>query len=359
MPHMRYVLVGDGESPHLLKWAQTLAPQVELWVASSRGFLPEFITLLPQHRRLALGAKLEHRGGNLGLLLKLSALGRWLQQVDADWINPHYLTSHGTLVWAARSGWKLRGRLVGSAWGSDILVTPRRHGVYRWLTRQVLQACVITTSDSQHMARQMHELGAHEVMVFPFGLEQLPPPSPSKRPWLFYANRGLEPLYRPQRVLEAFAAIAAVQPDARLVVANDGSLRETLQAWVQIRGLAERVQFVGRLTGDEQDRWYTRAQWFLSLPESDSVAVSVLEAMGHGCIPLLSDLPANRELVKSGHNGLIVLEKVLPDITALQALAAQAKMIASNNRAWIQAHGLFAPAVARLLARLHEIEANT
>ena len=34
---LRVVLLGDGESPHLLKWARALAPRVELWVASSRS----------------------------------------------------------------------------------------------------------------------------------------------------------------------------------------------------------------------------------------------------------------------------------------------------------------------------------
>lgn len=351
---LRYALVGDGESPHLLKWARALQPHVELWVASSRGFLPEFATLLPLHRQLALGAELAHSGDNLGLMLKLPMLARFLQRADADWINPHYLTSHGTLVWAARRGWRLRGRIVGSAWGSDILVTPARHGVYRWLTRQVLQVCELSTSDSEHMAQRMRELGAKDVMVFPFGLERLPPPSPGKQPWLFYANRGLEPLYRPQRGLEMFAAVAAVRPEARLVVANDGSMREALQSWVQAQGLSERVQFVGRLAAGEQDRHYARAQWYLSLPESDSVAVSVLEAMGHGCIPLLSDLPANRELVEPGRNGLIVRDGERPAQHELDALLAKASSIARSNRSWVQQHGLFAPAIARLLACLRE-----
>ena len=54
---MRLVLLGDGESPHLLKWARALAPQVELWAASSRGFLPDWDGLVPPERRLALATR--------------------------------------------------------------------------------------------------------------------------------------------------------------------------------------------------------------------------------------------------------------------------------------------------------------
>jgi len=35
---LRVVLFGDGESPHLLKWARALAPRVQLWALSSRSF---------------------------------------------------------------------------------------------------------------------------------------------------------------------------------------------------------------------------------------------------------------------------------------------------------------------------------
>jgi len=351
----RHVLIGDAESPHLLKWARALAPQVELWVASSRGFAPGFDGLVPAERRLALGEAVAHGGGNVGVLRRLPELARWLQRVDADWLHPHYLTSHGALAWAAKVGWRLRAQIVGSAWGSDILVTPRRSRVMRWLTARILRACALTTSDSEHMAAEMRALGAREVSVFPFGLERMPPPSPAKAPWRCFANRGLEPIYRSERVLEAFAAIAATQPEARLVVANDGSLRPALEARARQRDLAGRVSFVGRLDAAAQDREYAEATWYLSLPASDSVAVSVLEAMAHGCIPLLSDLPANHELVRAGDNGLI-LSEVLPTPAELAAamapLAARAAEIARANRAWVQAHGQFAPAVQGLLNQL-------
>jgi glycosyltransferase involved in cell wall biosynthesis len=225
----------------------------------------------------------------------------------------------------------------------------------------VLAACALSTSDSQHMAERMRALGAAEVMTFPIGLDAMPPPSRAKEPWLFFANRGLEPLYRPERVLAAFAAIACIWPEARLAVANDGSLARELPAAAQRLGLSvgrlddgRQVEFVGRLGAAEQAAWYDRARWYLSLPASDSVAVSVLEAMAHGCIPLLSDLPANRELVRDERNGLIVGETA-PYAGALTRLAADGERVAADNRAWVAQHGLFAPHVARFLERMREL----
>jgi hypothetical protein len=286
--------------------------------------------------------------------------------VDADWLHAHYLTSHGTLAWVAKRGWRLRARICGSAWGSDILVTPQRSWPYRWLTTQVLKACTLCTSDSLHMTARMKALGAAEVMTFPFGLEAMPKLGPPKLPWTFFANRGLEPIYRPERVITVFAAIAAQQPSARLVVANDGSLLAALQQQVLALGLTERVTFVGRLDARSQAGHYARARWYLSLPESDSVSVSVLEAMAHACVPLLSDLPANRELL-GGVDAVDAVDAavgdargVIVDLAALDQLPARlaaldAEAAGLANRAWVAQHGLFAPAVQRFLVRLTEL----
>jgi glycosyltransferase involved in cell wall biosynthesis len=302
---------------------------------------------------LALDTAPDHAGGNGALLKQLPRVARWLKQVDAQWLHAHYLTSHGTLAWLAQRCFGVRGRLVGSAWGSDILVTPQRSALMRGVTRRVLRACTLTTSDSQVMAARMRELGAGEVMVFPFGLETLPPETGAKDEQLFFANRGLEPIYRPQRVLQQFAALAG--SEGRLVVANDGRLRAALEQQAAELGLAGRVQFVGRLKPDDQSQWYAKARWYLSLPESDSVAVSVLEAMAHGCVPILSDLPANRELVRDGDNGLIAPETGGLDASALAPLEARADAVAAANRAWVQQHALFPPCVEAFVARLRAL----
>lgn len=351
----RIAMIGDADSPHLLKWARALhAEGVELWVASSRGFLPGFDAVVPPERRLALLTRPQHGGGNVALLKELPRLARWLKDLDADWIHAHYLTSHGTLAWLAKRFWRLRGPLVGSAWGSDILVTPQKSALYRWVTSRVLKACAITTSDSQHMAERMRELGAREVVTFPFGLEAMPELPPRKKPWLFFANRGLEPLYRPDDVLTLFAGIAREQPEALLVIGNDGSMRKALKDSVRRLGVSGAVKFIGRVDPEEQAGWYQRAQWYVSLPESDSVSVSVIEAMAYGCIPLLSDLPANRELVRNGDNGLIVPEPKANQ-QALQRLFHRRDKIAATNRQWVEQHALFAPAVAGLLKRMREL----
>lgn len=362
----RHVLLGDGQSPHLLKWARTLSavggPALQLHVVSSRGLLPGFEEVVERHRCLELHTRPDVAGGNVRWLLHLPRVVQWLRQVQPQVLHAHYLTSHGTMAALAQRWGGVPGVLVGSAWGSDVLVTPQRSRLMHALTSWVLRSCALTTSDSHHMADQMRQMGARRVEVFPFGLESWPPavPTAPKSPWLFFSNRALEPWYGIDRVIDLFAAVAAHTPRAELVIAHEGSLRRELQQQVEARGLNARVQFVGRLNPAEQTLWYARAQWHLSLPHTDSVSVSVLEGMAQGCIPVLSDLPANRELVEHGINGWICGSSE-PDacttdfVAALPALLSQAEAIAQRNRDWVARHGVFEPCVRQFLETLREV----
>jgi L-malate glycosyltransferase len=355
---LRWVLIGDGQSPHLLKWAVALSDpefNLELWLVSSRTVLPEWAKLISPQRQFMLNLTPRHAGGNVSVLGRLPTVARWLKGVNADWLHAHYLTSHAALAWLACKGWGLRAQILGSAWGSDILVTPQRSRLHAAWTRKILRACTLTTSDSQYMAQKMLDLGASEVMTFPFGLDSLPQRLHPKQPWLFFANRGLEPIYRPLRVVQLFEQVLRKHPQARLVIANEGSLKASLQRYCADQGLNSAVEFVGRLSAEHQAFYYSNAQWYLSQPQSDSVAVSVLEAMAHGCIVLLSDLPANRELVQHGRNGCLIGESADMCMTELEHLLQQTANVSQQNRQWVQEHGMFRPAVARMMRRVREL----
>lgn len=353
---MKYVLIGDAQSPHLLKWARELNGRVNLWVVSSRGFLPGFDAFLPVEKRFQCNGQ-PGLIGWIRVFLKIRSLGHWLIKIDADWINPHYLTSYGLLAAMTRRIYALRARLVGSAWGSDVLLAPRRGRFQRFLLNWIIGQCDVMTSDSRYMADAMRLLRICDVMVFPFGLECVPG-AEKKDERLFFTNRGLESIYNPFRVLEIFKNIVASWPDARLVIANSGSLKASLEQWAVHSGLSKHVEFVGRLNALDQARYYAQARWFFSVPSSDAVSVSVLEAMSHGCYPIVSDLPANRELIEDQVNGLVLGDGQLKVVDLLPVDHSVLDMVSQKNRNWIQENALFGPAIERFLCHLNAINSS-
>jgi hypothetical protein len=136
---MRLVLIGDGDSPHLLKWARALSSQCRGWTCGRCPAAASCPASTPCCRRRA-GWRWA-RGptppaATSACCARCRAWRAWLRQVQPDWLHAHYLTSHGTLAWLARAAGRRAGAAGGSAWGSDILVTPTRSAAWRWLTRE-------------------------------------------------------------------------------------------------------------------------------------------------------------------------------------------------------------------------------
>jgi glycosyltransferase involved in cell wall biosynthesis len=131
-----------------------------------------------------------------------------------------------------------------------------------------------------------------------------------------------------------------------------------MQLWVSEHSLSQCVEFVGRLSANVQAHYYAQARWFISVPVSDAVSVSVLEAMAHGCLPILSDLPANHELVEDQINGRVLPDGQLDVMDFLSKNDSELEQQSARNREWVRVHVLFGTAMEQFLARLNELKSQ-
>jgi glycosyltransferase involved in cell wall biosynthesis len=102
---------------------------------------------------------------------------------------------------------------------------------------------------------------------------------------------------------------------------------------------------------------------FVSVPDSDGTSVSLLEAMGAGCLPVLSDVPANREWVVHGSNGLLVEDLSRLSEALAQALARWdsgewAREGAPRNVALIRERAYFPANIAQFLSLYRRLGAG-
>ena len=72
-----------------------------------------------------------------------------------------------------------------------------------------------------------------------------------RRPLQLIVARNLEPIYDNATALRAFALVRAEYPDARLVVAGTGPEEPALRRLAAELGIAEQVDFAGRLDRDD------------------------------------------------------------------------------------------------------------
>jgi glycosyltransferase involved in cell wall biosynthesis len=336
----KYLIIGNAESPHMLKWVKELIRYYDVYVFSSQGVHPGILKIIPAEKIKCLHLKISESGGNLQFIKAILPLRKMINKTNPDYVNPHYITSHGSIAALAGTFCKKKYILIQSAWGTDILLTPFLNNYYYRITRFALKKAQLSTADSPTVAKIIHDLAGTKTMVFPFGLDCLPDVKfTDKDPDLFFSNRTLNANSNIDSVLQFFRKVVDKNDKASLIIANEGNKKESLIRLTEELHLSDHVSFRGFLTNGEQSEIYKKAGFYFSVLSSDALSVSLLEAMGAGCIPIVSDLPDNREWVRDGENGIILKE----DTTygALTGLLKSQQKIFHANREAIATKAIF------------------
>jgi len=239
--------------------------------------------------------------GALRYPLAVPRLVRELARFEPQLVDAHYVANYG--VMGALAG---RHPLSIAAWGSDLLLTARRDPWRRARARFALERADLVLCDAENLAAAARSAGApaERVRALPWGVDRsLFQPGPEREPGLLLSTRMHEGVYDLPTVIEGAARVLEMRPGARLVVAGDGSQRRGLEALAAARLPAGRWSFIGRVEPATLAGWLARAEIYLSASRSDSTSQSLLEAMAVGALPVVSDLPGNREWIGDRDGG--------------------------------------------------------
>jgi glycosyltransferase involved in cell wall biosynthesis len=299
-PVLERLLVVGSASVHTWRYLAGIAPYVrEVYLASNRE-APE----LYRPANLAGYKKIDFR---LSSLVATSRLRGWMRAIRPDLIHVHQANS---VAWhASRAARGLGVPLVLTAWGSDILLLPQSNALLGRMVRTNLQSADLITSDSLYMAARIRELAGERVKIelLNYGMDALPMlPDMAAKEKRVLSCRLHKPLYRIDAIVRAWGEIerGGRCADWRLTVAASGDQTPELKRLAESLNLT-RIDFTGFVPGHELAELYRKSRVFVSVPRSDATSISLLEAMGHGCLPVLSNLPANGEWIIDGLNGRI------------------------------------------------------
>jgi glycosyltransferase involved in cell wall biosynthesis len=124
------------------------------------------------------------------------------------------------------------------------------------------------------------------------------------RPRLLSA-RNLEPHYRVDVIIEAFARLKQRVPDATLTIAGIGSLESQLRSQAA-NCRVDGIEFIGRVEPAMMPRLYDGADIFLNASVVDNQPVSILEAFAAG-LPVISTPTGDiRSMVVHHETGVVV-----------------------------------------------------
>ena len=244
--------------------------------------------------------------------------------------------------------------LVMTAWGSDVMVGPNRWRLQWFITRLRLRRCDLVTVDSEDLKRSVMAFGLPEgrIALIQWGvdverirslqgsdrLRQLADVPPDALVML--STRRFEPIYNLDTVLHAIPRVLG-RTDRKVcfVFIGGGSLQAQLESLARNLGVEKHARFIGDLAHEDLEECYGGADVFVSVPQSDSTSVSLLEALTAGLPSVVSDVPSNLEWIRDGWNGWVVprgdpealanaLVRLIEDQAAREEFGARSEKIA-------------------------------
>jgi len=112
-----------------------------------------------------------------------------------------------------------------------------------------------------------------------------------------------------QYLVDAFAHVLRIIPDAKLMIAGEGPERSRLEAKVRTLGLSENVAFLGVIPYREVPAYYAACNIFVHIPTYEAMPHVIYEAMATGKPVIASRVGGIVEVIEDEENGLLVEPK--------------------------------------------------
>lgn len=299
---MRVLLVGPSYSIHLAKWANGLASDHEVHVATLHA---------PDGQPYDDRVRVHLVGGpqTANYYLAAPRLRRLIRTLRPDIVHAHYATGYGTLLRFGAAGLALPKVL--SVWGADVYDSP---ALGRWWTRLVrnnLRAVDVVTSTGHAMARVTEALTpVKRLEVIPFGIDTArfsPIPREPHAILKIGTVKTLQHDYGIDILIRAFS-LAKQQTSApmELVLYGGGPDLTALQGLAHELGIAGDVTFVGQIPHGEVPGALNDLDVYLALSRTESFGVAILEASSCGVPVIVSDADGPAEVTIDGVTGVIV-----------------------------------------------------
>jgi glycosyltransferase involved in cell wall biosynthesis len=204
--------------------------------------------------------------------------------------------------------------LVISVWGSDVIYygPPPEPSLAVFYKRYALRQAKAVTASSHFLAGECEKyLGPRDrVRVVPFGVDTdyfAPRPARSPREEVVIGFvKHLEPYYGVEDLVVAFEEVVTRYPDARLIIAGDGSLRSSLRQKVHSKGLGELVEFLGQIPQHAVRDVLAQCDVFAMPSLREALGVAAIEALAMGVPVVATQVGGIPEIVKDGITGLLV-----------------------------------------------------
>lgn len=150
---------------------------------------------------------------------------------------------------------------------------------------------------------------------------------------------------RQDRIIKAMPAILEKVPNAKLIVAGDGPMKEKLESIVNRLGLNSHVHFTGTVLHSKVHELISIADIFLQTNDLSCLGNTLLEALVCGRAIVTWDVGTTRDVISNGVNGCL-----LPDAEPLSVANAVIDLALNPEKRYSLAQGAHSFALEHLLS---------
>jgi glycosyltransferase involved in cell wall biosynthesis len=252
----------------------------------------------------------------------LFTIRRKVKKYNPDIVIGYRLTSYGFL--AAWSGFRpcvLASQGITDVWPEDHWTASLK----AMLARYAIRRADMIHAWGEHMAVSIFELGAsrEQVFVLPRGIDtdlfSMRAPkeeNAASHTYTMCVTRGLYPEYNHAVILNAVKKLLDEGIRVHLTIAGTGIEKENIEDFISNNALEQSIKLVGYIPNKELPRLLRNSDIYLSMPSTEGVSASLLEAMSCGCFPIVTDITANRAIIVNGENGYLVQPDNVDDLSA-------------------------------------------
>ena len=242
--------------------------------------------------------------------------------------RPHALHAHYARIYGWLAALSFVRPLVVTVWGGDILEDQGAFSDFlgRTLTPFALRRADLVTAHSRFLRDKVVALGARSAAVEIVGC-----PGVDRRTFkpglaantlrkelslgdgpVVFCPRIIDPLYNTETVVRAIPEVLREIPGVRFIFTEhmgSGPHIRAMKSLAHELGVEDAAVFADSIPHDRMPLFFNLARVLVSIPDSDGMPQSLLEAMACGTVPVVGDLPQYEGVVRDGVNALVVDRK--------------------------------------------------
>jgi glycosyltransferase involved in cell wall biosynthesis len=258
---------------------------------------------------------------------------RLVQDIQPDILHAHFATQYG--YWGACSGFH---PFVVSCWGDDILIHPHKWPL-SMLVKKALKDADLVTCDGRNSVVAAGELTKAPRYIIPHGIDLTRFKvhyNPASKVVIYM--RGFEPVYDWKVFMTVVNRVLDEVSDARFIVIGTGSEMKEAISYME---MIPQIEYCGKVPYDRIPSYLDQADVYVSTANSEGgLALSMIEAMASGVIPVVTDVGDNETIITNFINGFVcpVGNSELLSRRVIQLLEEPKRrhFMIKGNREWVE-----------------------